>query len=217
LAEEAGVGPDARVLIPARAPAWLEPSLELVGVTPDRLMRFHQEHWRVASLVVPSVPSDRPLRWACSWLRDMSRRCGWHPVESGLRIYVSRRSAVTRRVVNEDEVMAYLTSRGFRSVDLATLSFADQVRLLSGAQVIVGPHGAGLTHCVFAQPGCLVAEFFEPSYIYPCFYWTAGASGHRYRYLVAESVKQPGYTGSHGFDMRVSLDALEGLLADLPT
>jgi capsular polysaccharide biosynthesis protein len=213
LAEDAGLDPDARVLIPSRAAKWLEPSLEMVGVAPRRLLRFHQEHWLIASLILPSVPSERPLQWVCGWLRDMAHRAGWHAAETGLRIYVSRRSAATRRVVNEDEIIAYLKPRGFRIVDLAALSLTDQIRLISGAEVIVGPHGAGLTHCVFARAGCLVAEFLEPSYVYPCFYWTAGACGHRYRYLVAETVKQAAHTGSHGFDMYVPLSALERMLA----
>src|SRR5262249_6085288 len=148
MAEEAGVDHNARVLVPANAPTWLEPSLEMVGISPHRLLSFPQQaHWRVASLVVPAIPSERPLQSVRSWLRDMARRAGWQAREAGLRIYVSRRSAATRRVANEEEVVSYLTSLGFQSVDLATMSFVNQVRLISGAEVIVGPHGAGLTHC----------------------------------------------------------------------
>jgi hypothetical protein len=215
LAWKAGVDPGTAVLVPPHAPPWLFGSLQLAGVGDGNLQRFAGGHWRAPSMILPSVPSERPLPWVIAWLRQLAEARGTRPQNAGLRIYVTRRTAATRRVVNEAEVIAWLGARGFRAVDLGSMPFDEQLSLASRASIVVGPHGAGLTHVLFAAPGCLVAEFIEPSYVFPCFYWLAGVSAHRYRYLVAETVRQPSHSGGHGFDLRVPLESLERLLGDI--
>jgi hypothetical protein len=74
------------------------------------------------------------------------------------RVYVSRRGAKARQMLNEPELAAALAERGFETVDAETLSFADQVRAYSNAQYIVGAHGAGLVNAAFARPGATLFE-----------------------------------------------------------
>ena len=66
------------------------------------------------------------------------------------RIFVTRRHAITRRVLNEPEVSALLTRYGFEGVELSELSFRQQVELFHEADIVVGPHGAGLASIVFS-------------------------------------------------------------------
>ena len=66
------------------------------------------------------------------------------------RIFVTRRHATTRRVLNEPEVSALLTRYGFEGVELSELSFRQQVELFHEADIVVGPHGAGLSSIVFS-------------------------------------------------------------------
>ncbi|KAK4059700.1 hypothetical protein Purlil1_14331 [Purpureocillium lilacinum] len=43
-------------------------------------------------------------------------------------------------------------------VDFATIPFAEQLKIVRGTDLLVGVHGAGLTHLMFLQPGSAVLE-----------------------------------------------------------
>lgn len=109
------------------------------------------------------------------------------------RLYVSRKAARGRRVVNEDAVEALLARRGFTTVTPESLSFGDQVRLFGGAQALVTIHGAGLTNMLFMPEGGSVVEFIKvrrPGHDFaalrrsdllnPSYPRLASALGHRY-------------------------------------
>ncbi len=59
---------------------------------------------------------------------------------------------------------ALLRERGFLIVENEGLTFADQVRLFSGANLIVGAHGAGNYNLLFANPGTQLLEIYNPLY-----------------------------------------------------
>lgn len=68
-------------------------------------------------------------------------------------VYLSRRRASKRRLLNEAEIEEIFRARGFRIVEPETLPFADQIRLMAAAPVIAGPAGSALYNAVFAKPG----------------------------------------------------------------
>ena len=69
--------------------------------------------------------------------------------DQGQNIYISRRHATKRRIVNEDEVRQVLSRFGFQTINAEELSFAQQVQISSRARCIVSNHGAGLTNMLF--------------------------------------------------------------------
>jgi len=76
-------------------------------------------------------------------------------------VYVSRANDIERRVVNEDEVLSVLSEFGFKRYRLEERSLVENAQLFADADVIVGPHGAGLTDIVFAGDGTLIELFGE--------------------------------------------------------
>jgi len=74
------------------------------------------------------------------------------------RLYVSRRGHPMRVMVNEVALEAALIRRGFQIVRPEGMSVVDQIKLFAGADVIVGPTGAGMTNAVFAAPGSTLVE-----------------------------------------------------------
>ena len=80
------------------------------------------------------------------------------PKENPKRIVVSRGSSTTRRWLNEDECMEFLNSLGFKLIDPSKMSLIEQINTFSRAEVILGPHGAGLTNLMFSCPGTKVIE-----------------------------------------------------------
>ena len=83
-----------------------------------------------------------------------------------------------RRLLNESEVWPLFAAKGFESVSAANLSFREQAALFSEAEAIAGPHGAGLSHILFA-PGVKTLEIFplEKAFDIDYFYLTKAVGG----------------------------------------
>ena len=95
------------------------------------------------------------------------------------RLYVTRRLARCGRFTNEQELEPILLDHGFEIIEAERLSFIEQVRLFSQAEVVTGPHGAGLTNILFAE-SCKVLELFQPSYVLASSYKIATCLGQQY-------------------------------------
>jgi capsular polysaccharide biosynthesis protein len=80
------------------------------------------------------------------------------------RIYVTRRTARLRRVVNEDELTPLLARFGIQVIDPGGPSFAEQAALFARAEFIIDPHGAGLTNMVLAPALRTVVELLPDSF-----------------------------------------------------
>ncbi len=105
------------------------------------------------------------------------------------RLWISRRDARLRLLSWEDELLARLP--GFTRVELAGLSPAEQIALAAGADVIAGPHGAGLSHVVFGRPGARVVELFPHVRRQPVYARLAALAGLDYAWAVADFDRTP--------------------------
>jgi hypothetical protein len=76
------------------------------------------------------------------------------------RIYISRRLARGRKFINENEVIEVLEQFGFTTIDAELMSETEKISLLSGAKVVAGIHGAGLTNLVYSPAQTKVIEIF---------------------------------------------------------
>lgn len=74
------------------------------------------------------------------------------------RLYISRRDAARRHVLNEDALEPTLRRHGFEIVTLSGESVARQAALFREAEIVIGLHGAGLTNTGFCQAGTPVVE-----------------------------------------------------------
>lgn len=79
-------------------------------------------------------------------------------VELPKKVYISRRDAARRKLVNEEELETALAARGYVSVLLSEIPLWHQIALMSQADSIIAPHGAGLAHLMVAKRGCEVFE-----------------------------------------------------------
>lgn len=129
--------------------AVLPPAMRVEWVKGDGWVRTETFLW--ASLASGLAMGALPGEYLDEIRRGVFRRYrlpqAHAPTE---RIYVSRRRARWRRVLNEDAVMAVLARYGFRLVELETLSFREQVELFHRAEIVAGPHGAGLGTLFFS-------------------------------------------------------------------
>lgn len=128
LVRAAGLSPDRYVVnrgtpLPAEtldAPGLLERAVEVslaFQLTPERL-------------ALSSLPGQVSLMMSriCAFLREA--------------FYISRRDALTQRIVNKDDVLARLAARGFETLCLDGETVAQQAKIFSRAKIVVAPHGA---------------------------------------------------------------------------
>ena len=216
------------LLVPPEPPEWVEESLSLVDYAGD-VARFAGGIAAVETLVVPTFPDPTPAE--CAWLGDRMRAsvstAGAEPTagakpaaESGdgdrkpnddgpsdghggsERIYVARGDATVRRVANRDELQGVLDRYGIDTYLPGELSVREQVALFSRADLVVGPHGAGLTNVVFGED-LAVVELFGDKRI-ATFDRLAAALGHEYAFVEGEGV---------GVDVRVDTAELDRAIA----
>ncbi|MBW8815706.1 MAG: glycosyltransferase family 61 protein [Caulobacterales bacterium] len=85
------------------------------------------------------------------------------------KLFLLRRNTVVRHLVNEPEIEAALTARGFQVVETDRLSLEAQVALFSRARMVAGTTGAAITNLVFCPPDCpvvVVMKHRSPGYWY---------------------------------------------------
>jgi hypothetical protein len=119
------------------------------------------------------------------------------------RLYISRRKAAQRRLVNELELEAALRSLGFEPVCFEDLSLHEQILTCARAKVVVALHGAGLTNLAFARRLDLVVELIPRSYHVRGFENLARQLGCRYIGLFGTDLSADGDGTSWSVDPAV--------------
>lgn len=144
-------------------------------------------------LGIPVILYDGPVEGTIVTIKPMKRPYAVYPhvlnesipgcaTDTPTRVYLSRRGP--RSVVNEEEIVGLLQSRGFTRIFLEDLPFSQQLSIVRNAREIVAVHGAGIAWLVFKngipeagkepRPRFSLVELFG-----------AGFITNHYRHLVA--------------------------------
>jgi len=143
--------------------------------------------------------------YAIRFLRDCFLPGEGGPFRGPDKIYVLRKGH-SRGVLNDDDVMSFLSDRGWTPVDPQTLSFSQQVGLFAGARAVCGVHGSGLTNILWSPPGCTVIELMPDNHLNGCFESISACLDVQHRFLVLPGDRQ--------FRIRVNLAQLRRILPD---
>lgn len=77
------------------------------------------------------------------------------------KIFLSRKNARYRQLLNTMEIEDYLSTQGFEIVFPEHLSFYAQVQLFSQANLIIGQSGAGMANIIFAPKNCKILMLYN--------------------------------------------------------
>ena len=111
----------------------------------------------------------------------------------GGRVYLSRKKANKRNVVNEDEVISILQQNDFIILENENYSFFEQIAIYSKVKYLISSHGAGLTNMLFMPANSVILEFHkritnaddQHSLV---FWYMADALKHKYYHQLCEPV-----------------------------
>jgi len=211
--------PDVRIILPQGLTELHRQTLEWLGVPLDECVSHTgRRPWKVEKLLYASpvaMTGDHEAQ-SLHWMRArMLQGClGRSEVPPGTRrLYVSRRRAACRRVVNEAEILPVLKHHGFEIIEGEDLGLDEQVRLFSEAAVVVGPHGGGLTNIVWCAPGAKVFEIFEPGSVRRCYWSLCNALGHQHACGIGQAVTESGKEPDMWVESREFAESLEKIVA----
>lgn len=184
-------------------PAFTREALERTNVAAKLLEPARYSHFECEHLIVPSLIGQPgyPIPAVSRRLREFTASVAQSNAGFGERLYVSREISRRRRLLNEAELWAELSARGFAKVHVEELSWPQQIAAFRDAKVIVAPHGAALANCVFCAGGTKVVEIFNRSYVNGCYWRLASVQGLDYRAVVAR--------GSQRLEHRLDCNALD--------
>jgi hypothetical protein len=116
----------------------------------------------IGKLSIDTVPPP----WIYEFIRDIFKT---KLIQGYERIYISRKYAKNRRVLNEFELNAFFRRYNIRIVYLEKLSTSEQANIFFSAKLIIAPHGSALTNLVFSSPNTKVLELKGPRCGETCF------------------------------------------------
>jgi hypothetical protein len=195
------------------------PWFEALGVPAGELRSAHRAPLRVDNLLVPSQSYvlDRGMSPRFHELtRRIAKRLG---AASGCaRLYVSRRDAPKRRLVNEAEIEAVFSEGGFRIYHPEEHTIEEQVRAFAGASVVAGPVGSSLYSVAFSPPQTRLLVLAPNDFYTPNDQILAAARDQGPAYAFGDDEREPGNTmlADWHLDPALARVALERVLGDGP-
>jgi capsular polysaccharide biosynthesis protein len=173
--------------------------LELFGIQERQIISTYTGvSIQADELIVPSLISNWEIikfrghlwfqkKWLPHWLGDMYQEFSAGREKRRKRIYISRAKASYRKIVNEDSLLPLLDKYGFTVIYSENLSVWEQIEVFANANAVVGPHGAGLSNCVFCPPYTPVLEIFSQHHHSNGYRLLFAATNLRHFYMIGET------------------------------
>ncbi|NJM23985.1 MAG: glycosyltransferase family 61 protein, partial [Richelia sp. SM1_7_0] len=196
LLEKAGIALESidKFIVNRYVSKFQQETFNALGIPRSKILETHwYPHIQAEQLLVPALPGETSHmpKWACDFLRDNFSSGIVKPDTQPLRLYLNRSQVVYRQVENETAIIEFLSGFGFCNVTLDALSVKEQAELMAMAEVVIAPHGAGLTNIVFCQPGTKIIEFLSPKAVNFMYWSLSNQMELDYYYLLTEGEVPP--------------------------
>lgn len=156
-------------------------------------------------------PHARDNYWGYRFVRETILKQTHLKKDNPKRIYIRRgKNSQGRNIQNEESVLFLLKQYGFYPVFLEDFSIVEQASLLSSAEVVVAPHGAGLVNLLFASPNTKVIELINAESINVVYYLHSIFNQLNYGYLLCQTAIQEGVS-AHNKNLVIEVQQLEEL------
>jgi hypothetical protein len=162
-------------------------SLSWLKIEPELIL--HSDWIMTENVILPKTRhlSGSPTIQTLEFLRKSFGSLASDSDVKDSRLYVSRRYS-SRALQNEVEIEKALKENGFEILYLERLSIKDQVQRFSNSEVIIGPHGAGLTNILWCKAGTKVIEITSPNTFNPCYKNLANQIGLKHSFMSEEKL-----------------------------
>lgn len=163
---------------------FLRPNIQIISVTNNSKMKEKPKLFYIERLFLSTFLNHK----FSAFIPSAYRQAIYHrflPQRARVRrkrIYISRAESYNQRhITNESELLKALDKFGFQKYILENMPLSEQIELFYDAEVVVAPHGAGLSNIIFSD-NIKVLELFPYPFVIPYFYYLAKSMGHTYQY-----------------------------------
>jgi capsular polysaccharide biosynthesis protein len=138
--------------------------LTALNISRDKIVDLgHYKHIEAEQLLL-TPRFEKPEPWICERLKllflNSSAKSTAHPKN----IYLSRKRAQYRKLLNEKEFTEALVKFNFQVVCTEGMSIVQQAAIFHNAEIVVAPHGAGLANIVFCRQSAVIIELRAKSH-----------------------------------------------------
>lgn len=204
-------------ILPGKANERRAQTAERIGIPSDKIIWYGETSGlRCERLVSPTFPGVARCypHWSIKYIRE---RFPTNVAEMPRRIYVTREGH-DRNVANFQEIFLTLEKHDFYIFDPATRE--DATSVFANAELVIGPHGAGMADVAFCKTGTRVLELVPESNCHPYYFSIAVAAGCKYYSMLGRTIgSRSSRTGSRStadflVDPNEFRNAVELLVAD---
>ncbi len=203
------------LLMPKLRAGWQTETLSLLPEI-NGCSLYVGEHTRIACKSLRYIPkaqqsdfSPHPFRHKI--LDTVKTRAGFTETKNR-RIYISRRDAAGRKLINELDIENLLAKYDFEIIMMSGRPVAEQIRIFAESSHVISPHGAGLANVMFCPPDAAICEL----QLYSNVQWTirrlAAVQNLRYGCIVGFADDDTIPLANRNW--RVDLDKIEMVLND---
>ncbi|GBF81183.1 glycosyltransferase family 61 protein [Aphanothece sacrum] len=183
---------DLKFIIPDGSPHYIVDSLKLLSIQEEQTIQIQEESITVENLILcrAAEKAGRPQKMHFLAIRNklLSSFIDEESVRlASTRIYVSR-SQSSRKIVNEEEVLQILIKYNFQVIHCEKMSLAEQIRIFSEAEIVLGPHGAGIYNQFFCNSGTSIIEIYNKEYWHHSSRIISSFMGHKHWHIFGENV-----------------------------
>jgi capsular polysaccharide biosynthesis protein len=107
------------------------------------------------------------------------------------KYYLSRNNTIKRSISNEEELINELKKFGFKIIHTENKTLEEQIQIFSECEILVSPHGAGMTNMLFMPKGSKIIEIGHSNLERQtlCYWHLASQLKHDYSYIPVDSDK----------------------------
>ena len=155
---------------------WQKKIISKFGIYENRLINSqkfrHIKADKVFALDHPWYRKDKVQKeiqnlpdWIIHYLRDKFLKYS-KKFEASDKIFIDRSDSNYNhcKLINNQEVINFLSGFGFKSYQVSKLDFFEQIYLFNNARTIIGPHGAAFSNIIFSEPGLKLIELMPENH-----------------------------------------------------
>ena len=150
--------------------AWQKKILSLFEINENRLIDSNKfRHIKGSEIIAIDHPWYKKgfvqqeiinlPEWSIFFLREKFLKFK-KKFDASKKIFIDRSDSLYNRckLINNREVIDFLSTKGFKSYQVSRLDFFEQIYLFENADIIISPHGAALTNIIFSKPSLKLFE-----------------------------------------------------------
>jgi hypothetical protein len=187
-----------KILLSQNSPKFVYQYLDLFGYHRDRIVELNQENLLVQKMIVASNRFYTLKNPHDDWNRHLYSKSAFEFLSKKLvqnvdslpfrKIYITRKDAPTRNILNEKDLTELLIKNGFEIFCLSDFSVKEQIQIFSETKTLICPHGAGMVNTIFSK-NMKIIELYPKNrpfgYNYH-FYQTSNFGNHSHTMLMCD-------------------------------